>query len=260
MSESPNDTITLVLDGEVSLDTYAKAIQSFHALIAALSQDVALNPSLTWVVSSLQGGSATSTVRGGGPKDDVATVVHAYEAVGEAAQNHKAIPYTPKVEAETRRILKLVEGGAVESMRFETQNKDAIVRRDHLKLVKGEGIPQAQVDATAFGAVVGRVDTLSRRDGLRFVLYDALNDKAVSCYLKPGHEEEMRNVWGKLATVSGVIRRDQVTGRPLSIRQVTDVRILPEGTANDWRAARGVVTGSPTISPEASIRAVRDAE
>jgi hypothetical protein len=260
MSESPNDTITLVLDGEVSLDAYAKALHSFHALITALSQDVALNPALSWVVSSLQGSSAISTVRGIGPKDDVITVVHAYENVGEAAQNHKAIPYTPKVETETRKLLKLVEGGAVESVRFETQNKDAIVRRDHLKLVKDEGIPQALVDATAFGAVVGRIDTLSRRDGLRFTLYDALNDKAVSCYLKPGSEEIMWNVWGRLATVSGVIRRDQVTGRPLSIRHVTDVRLLPEGTAGDWRTARGVVSGSPTISPEAAIRAVRDAE
>jgi hypothetical protein len=260
MGENTNDTITLVLDGEVSLDAYARALQSFQGLIAALSSEVAHNSSLTWVVSSLQGSSAISTIRGRGPADDVASVVNAYEAVGEAAQNRTAIPFSPKIEAEARQILKLVDSGAVDSIRFETQQRDAIVRRDHLRLVKDEPAKQALADSTALGAVVGRVDTLSRRDGLRFTLYDALNDKAVSCYLKPGFEEIMRNVWGRLATVTGVVRRDAVTGRPLSIRQVTEVRPLPEGSLGDWRAARGARPGTPGRSPEAAIRAVRDAE
>ena len=90
------------------------------------------------------------------------------------------------------------------------------------------------------------------------MLYDATFDKSVSCYLVPGNEDVMRDVWGRRARVFGDVRRDTATGRPLSVRNVTRVERVDPGTKGAWRSARGAAPALTEESPEAAIRALRD--
>jgi hypothetical protein len=106
--------------------------------------------------------------------------------------------------------------------------------------------------------VRGRVQTLSSRGRLRFTLYDALYDKAVSCYLAEGQEDIMRDAWGHVALVEGWVTRDPATDRPLSIRGIERVTLLPEGDPHGYRRARGAVLGREL--PEAIIRRLRDGD
>jgi hypothetical protein len=94
---------------------------------------------------------------------------------------------------------------------------------------------------------------------LRFTVYDLLYDKAIGCYITEGKEELLRNTWGKLAVIEGLITRDPVNGRPLTIRQVSNIAILPDPCGGrEYEEARGAVPLLTGISPEDSIRRLRD--
>ena len=119
----------------------------------------------------------------------------------------------------------------------------------------------AIVSVTSFGGIQGRVQTLSNRGSLRFMLYDMLNNKAVSCYITSGKEEIMRDIWGKMAVVEGLVTRDPVNGRPISIRHVRN--IIPQSEPYiglDYQASRGVSPSLNGLSPEEAIRRLRDAK
>ncbi len=248
-----NDTMTLVLSGDIDIESFAVAIAGLNQLIHALHRELQLTSRVEWRVQDLQPGSAIAVIRG--ISSDVAQVervVSAYSAVGKALEQNRAIPYSDHVATPARKLAGLV-GPKVHYIRFETVDDEATVA----------GPPsQAPIVpiSVSYGAIEGVVQTLTNRGGLRFTLYDQLFDKAVSCYLKEGQEDIMREKWGKRAIVSGRIARDRFTGRPHSIREIRDFRIVTETIVGDYTAARGAVKpafGSP--APEELIRRLRDA-
>lgn len=118
----------------------------------------------------------------------------------------------------------------------------------------------SEVVAASYGAVRGRVETLSSHDGLRFTLYDLLTNRAITCYMQPGREETMREAWEKLAIVEGLVRRDPATGQPTTIRQVTRIEIIPEIEPGGWRQAIGSIPHLQSApSSEEAVRRGRDA-
>jgi hypothetical protein len=246
-------TITLALEGDVPLRLYAVAIERFAELVARLSEEVAPDTAIDWLIDDLQYGSAIATARGEAPEDDpVLRVVAAYATVGRALQNHEPVPYSSGV-VQTATALTSILDGKVTSVRFETDQADAIIESPVLAVA-----PAAPL--VAYGAVEGHVDTLTRRRELRFTLFDTLFDHAVSCYLQEGQEEIMRGAWGKRCLVEGVVTRDGQSGRPLAIRQVRTVNILPELRRDGYLKARGILPWAPSSPlPEETIRRLRDA-
>jgi hypothetical protein len=105
------------------------------------------------------------------------------------------------------------------------------------------------------------VQTLTSRGALRFTLYDTFYDKAVSCYLREGQEEIMRDVWGLTASVEGVVTRAPDSGRPLNVRNVWNVTPVKVAEPSGWLSARGAikVRDDDQRSPEELISAARDA-
>lgn len=253
------DSLTLVLDGTVTLDDFARAVTEFRGLVAALSEEVAPDSEIQWVITGLEYSSALATAQGRGKRESVGGVVGAYERVGEALEQSRPVPFSDRAQRHAR-ALSLLVSDRIPFVKFETEDVDSIVRRPAPKLVAVGATPQPLVKKfpSALGAVEGMVETVSSRGGLRFTLYDTLHDKAVSCYLKPGYEEIMRNLWGKRAIVSGNINRDTETGRPLTVRQVTAATLIPERGPEDWRGARGALAGRMMLAPETIIRAARD--
>ena len=70
----------------------------------------------------------------------------------------------------------------------------------------------------------------------------------------------MRGIWGHLAEVEGMVSRDPVSDRPLSVRQVSSIVVIDEGDQDGFLRARGVVAPSADApSSEAVIRKLRDA-
>lgn len=249
------NTLTLALEGDVPLDQYALALQRLAELVATLSEEVAQGTAIDWWIDDLQFGSAVATVRGEATDvEPVERVVAAYATVGRALQQHEPIPYSLKVAERAKAITSILDG-KVTSVRFETDRDDAVIETPSSPM---SAPPHPSL--VALGAVDGRVETLTSRRSLRFTLYDALNDRAVSCYLQDGQQELMRDAWGKRCLVEGLVTRDGENGRPLAIRQVRRIDVLPEPEPEGYLKARGILQWRPPAPlPEELVRRLRDA-
>lgn len=271
------DTLTIILEGEVPLAEFARTIESFYELVKALSDEVG-TPDLDWVLDDLQFSSAVATVRAPQNPQSAEKVVNAYAEVGASLESQEPIRYSPRVRLAARKVVSISDS-RVRSVRFETSTREATVRVGRPLYIEPE-TPSVEAEPvaepTAFplikalniapqaslGGLQGRVQVLSNRGGLRFTMYDLLYDKAVSCYVAEGKEELLRDVWGKLAVVEGQITRDPLTGRPLAIRQVSNITPVadPEPAARMYELARGAVKPFGNASPEETIRRLRDAQ
>jgi hypothetical protein len=259
-----SDTVTLALQGTVSLADFSAAVSRFHALIAALATDVQVED-VEWKLDGLDYSSAITTARGvpvnGSAPDRIERVVHAYLEVGEALESGATIPFRPPVQKEAQGLADLLKKSPeIEAVRFETAEAEAIVREPAIELPPDSRLVKATKHEASYGSVTGRVQTLSSRNSLRFVVYDHIHDRAVSCYLVEGRESMMRQMWDRVATVEGWVSRDPGTGRPLTVRQVSKVTPLTEVEPWDYLRARGVIPrGDNDDPPEAQIRRLRDA-
>jgi hypothetical protein len=248
-----NDSITYSLSGEVSLDVFASAVKDLAVLVDALSVEIAGQDRPEWIVQYLDAGSATMTFAAQGVEEEtVEKIVRGYATVGRSLEAGEAIPYSQKVESAARRLTGVLNG-TVTAVRFETPEVTATI-------VSPSAHMEAQRNLQAYGAVEGRVQTLTSRGGLSFVIYDSVFGKAVRCYLEPGGEELMRGAWDRRAAVEGWVTRDPVSGRPLSIRKVSAVSLLDEIERGQFRRARAAVPLRADDSPpEEMVRILRDA-
>lgn len=260
MASMPKDTITFALDGEISLDDFVGAIGRFRGLVEALTSDVAAGAGIAWLVAGLDYGSAIATVRGVPPRPDaypkVEAVVRAYGAVGRALERHEVIPFSARVARSAEQVREIV-GERVRSVRFETADGEAEI----VAAVLPADRRAAHASTTpAVGAVDGRIQTVSNRGSLRFTLYDLVDDRAISCYLREGEEDLLRDLWGQRVVVEGRVKRDPVTGRPASIREIVSVVPRADPQRGAFRRARGVIPWSPgDPRPEEVLRRARDA-
>lgn len=270
-----DNTVTLVLDGEVPLSEFAKAIANFSELVKALSAESGA-PSLEWMIQDLSVSSALASAMALGEEKVVEAVITSYENVAQALESDADIPYSEPVRTAAKKIVSIDDYRRIPTVRFETARRESIVRvrpprsadvkatADVITLER-EVAPLPQLAARpalpAYGGVQGRIQTLTTRGGLRFTLYDLLYDKAVSCYLAEDRKDILRDLWGSLAVVEGFVTRDPVTGRPLSIRQVAEITPIREPVSKfDYQQARGAAPSLGGLSPEEAIRRIRDAQ
>jgi hypothetical protein len=245
------DTITLTLSGEVDLHRFATAVSNLELLVQELSRAEGAEK-IRWVIADLQVSSATATTRGESDiLAEVERVVNAYEYIGESYQAGRRPSGYPQNVVKAADAIVGVVGDKITSIRFETPDREFTVASR----------PELAISAVikSLGAIEGRVQTLSNRKGLRFVLFDTLNDRAVSCYLTEGQEERMREIWGKRAIVEGEISREKETGRPIAIRNITDIKVLLEPERGSYLRARGIAPRKPSAPlAEEIIRQLRD--
>ena len=110
----------------------------------------------------------------------------------------------------------------------------------------------------SLGTVRGRVEMHAGRRGPQFALSELVDDTAVMCYPTSDTEEALRSAWGRVADVTGTVRRDPATDQPRTIRDITSIHLVEEGTRTAYRSARGVLR---TREPAGVlVRRMRDAQ
>jgi hypothetical protein len=256
-----NDSATLSLLGDqVPFAAYVTAMDHFRGLIDALSAELAARVSIEWIVEDLTRSSATTTIRGEATGLDgtasVERVVSAYDSLAATLEKGELTGYAPRIVKEVSGLTGILNG-KVEALVFQSALRETVIRkRERPGSIGWQPTPAVE----AYGAIEGRVQTLTSRGGLRFTLYDMLHDRAVSCYVTEGRDSLLRDIWGKRALVEGWISRDAKSGRPLAVRQITSITELPERGPGSYRDARGAVPLKPGgLLPEVAIRRLRDA-
>jgi len=253
------DSVTFRIDGEVTIDELGLAFGRFAELLAALQEQGEAN--VRWVLADLSYSSAIAVAQAVPQDDDavaaVPALVRSYLDAAKFADGRIEIVGLGAIGSRVLdAVLALTElAGVTHAVVLETDEDDVVFHAPALRVAPAG--PQNAPNAKSYGTVRGRVETVSRHRRLRFNLYELATDRSVSCYLKPGDEEMMRDAWGKVADVAGTVTRDGLTGRALAIRGVTDVRVVDEGDPLGFLRALGVV---PAKDPaEVVIRRVRDA-
>ena len=249
----PETTLTLALSGDVPLDLFAETMQRFCRLIDLLSDEVSRDAGIAWIVDEQSGGSAVIMIRGEAEQPEaVARVGRAYAVVGQALERHQVIPYSPQIAQAAESITQVLNGQII-SIRFEALNEVATV-------TSGVAVEQVAGLLGAWGSVEGRVETLISRRRLGFTLYDSRNDEAVHCSLTEEQAGLARPAWGRRVIVQGWLRRDPMSGRPVSVNPVRSIDVLPEVEPGSYRRARAVAPPGPgEPSPEVALRRLRDA-
>ncbi len=248
------DTLTLALEGDIALGDFSTAMRLFARLLDALSDELCAEVSVEWVIQELYSSSAVATVQGVCEREGVVErIVDAYGQVGIALAGGQDLPFSPNVKRQATALTQILDG-RITSMRFETPDRDVLISGR-----ASEGLKARPIEF-AYGTVRGTVQMLTMRRGLRFSIYDALFDRAVSCYLREGREEEMRNAWGKRALVAGRVGREPERGYPVVVRDVTEISVLEHVTPGTYKLARGVIPWREGDErPEAAIRRLREA-
>lgn len=245
----PDDTLTLTLNGDVSLEDFANAMANFNKLVQGLTSELARNSSIEWVIESLQNGSATATIRGDTDQPDaLEPIITAYSKVGNALKDQKIIPF-PSVQEPALNLTKLLNG-KITFILFGTATEDIIIE-SHYK----SGHPVKLI--YAYGRLKGIIQTLSMRHGVHFTLYDTLFDRPISGYLKEEQRELVREYWGKKVYVSGKICREPDTGKPLNIRDISEIAPV-DGRPGGFRRAIGIIDLKKGETPEEIMRGVRN--
>jgi len=250
-------TLTLTLEGDVPLDLFVEALKRWHTLIADLSAEIAQDTKIEWVVEYLEAGSATAIVRGEAETTEpVERVTRGYATVFRSLQDGTPIPYSAKVAADSYDLTGVLNG-KITALHLATPEESALIVSPSHMAGEASTAPDTLV---SYGAIEGRIQTLTERGELRFSLFDSVFDHGIRCYLQENQRDMMRDAWGHRAIVEGRITREFLTGRPKEIRRITNVVILDEVVPGSYRAARGVAPMGPdNLSPEDAVRRVRDA-
>ncbi|MCL4254533.1 MAG: hypothetical protein KJ043_12245 [Anaerolineae bacterium] len=244
--------LSLILEGDVSLDDFANAVTHFRQLLAKLSYEVVGNIPIEWELQDLSYGSAHLTVIGQSENTQtVVGVVHAFERVGQALKNHQPIPYSSDVAKEAHALTKII-GEHVTAVRLGTETDEVILY--------GMGKMPSVKPLYSLGTVKGRVQSMSNRASLRFTLYDALFDKPITCFIQDDQQLDLTQYWDKWVYVTGRITRQPDTGQPIHIREVTQIEPVKEVVGGSYKNARGILAGLSDEPAEISIRRLRDAE
>ena len=112
----------------------------------------------------------------------------------------------------------------------------------------------------AIGAIKGRIQAISSRNRLRFILYDTLFDKPIPCFIEENQKEMVVQYWDKLVFVSGEIIRNPATGVPIRMEHITDIELVPASEPGSYKNARGILAGLWDEPSEVLIRRLRDGE
>ena len=85
---------------------------------------------------------------------------------------------------------------------------------------------QIGVQHQAYGSVEGRLQTITERGTFQFVVFDALTDRGINCFVPQEKFKEAHGAFGKRVNVSGVVQYDR-NGLPVSIK-VDAIRVFRE--------------------------------
>jgi len=228
-SEKQGGEITLDFDAAlVSPDNLKKAVSSFVELLKSVSESAAEGgKKVKWNMSVRKGSCII-----------VATPVADSETVRSAQRVIQAIPdglrlldkgitvmpdyFNEKALRAARELASLQGPKGLKYVKVKTSGKKLdIGQRSVISIDRILGGQHQSV-----GTIEGKLQTLTERGQLQFVVYDSLFDRGVNCFMTDDISQDAIAAFRKRVAVSGVIQYDQHC-RPVSIK-VDGIRVFKD--------------------------------
>lgn len=226
-------TLSLELDGEVSLADLAVAVAALQALADELSARIAPSAAIRWIVKDLEAGSARAEAVGvlDDPNVDdsiVDAIITELEENARASEAH--LPVDPAIQEQFELLTGMINGH-VTAVRIGGEERFALRPTD-------APAPMSALTARVrdLGEVTGRVQAMHAHSGNWFSLYDLLHGRRVKVTVPAELVPEMDLWWRQLVTVSGIVTRD-ADGHPVSVAELRRVEVHEPPGAGTWRRA-----------------------
>ena len=254
---------TIQLDGTVTLDRFASAIDAWRTALVDISKEVGQQHVLGIYIEDLVAGSAlvTSSVTFDAEESAI-QFTSRFTKVGSRARGENVVDFPRSLEKASS-LLRSVAAIDPAGLTLASEVADILIipLDDPLTRLIDIGAPNVTSPSVeTYGAIRGKLQSVSSRSGLKVVLYDELFDKAVRCSLTKEQHETVRELWDKHVIVEGLVRRDRITGRPLSISNIWNIRDDERDSKSlAWLNAYGVLADvEPDIPSEENIRKIRN--
>lgn len=251
--DDDNGTISLLVQGQLDVDTFAAAVAGLRDLATALATNLTPDAPVTWELEQLAYGSASITLRAESDSPSApATLTGAYLDVWEAIAEDRELDCPREVRDSARRLAALTRRERVTGLKCSAATRRVQISR------LGPNAGRSSMGVKSIGVVTGQIESLSRRGDLHLTMVDDVFHSRVALHLRKGQEELGRNAWDTHATVHGTITEDADTGHPTEVRNITKVEPASRYSKGAWRSARGAFPWRPGDPPaEMLIRELR---
>lgn len=229
---SEANEITLRFRGKiVAPEDFRKAVNAFVDLIVQVSQEISQGESTpVWNMSVRTG----SNVLAAKPVSDARTAKAAKQTMRLVLSGIRMLERgRADVPHFNRRALQAAKdlGGVL--AKPGKQGIDSV----EIGLGSGKPLPITQktsevvsgkigVQRQSFGSVEGRLQTITERGSFQFVVYDAISDRGINCFVPQERFKDAHQAFGRRVNVSGIIQYDR-SGAAVSIK-VDSIRVFRE--------------------------------
>lgn len=253
------DTITLSLDGEVSLEHFRTAIHSLCELVTLLTEQAIPDAKVEWIVSDLRAGSATVAIRGEPASEEaaaaVADVVESMDEIGRNAAQRSYEVWTgyPRAIREHVSTMFGMLNGRVPRAKLGNWVIEEPVAVDPPETPARPSVRERL-------ALRGKIVTLDNKRGTYFTLKEAFTDRLIRCWPEPRFRDQLAEYWktGVWVLVEGYY--NTFTNKP-TLTEISEIMPLGKAESGGWRRAFGISPRGPGDSKKSVpdlVRKVRD--
>jgi hypothetical protein len=222
--------LTLKLDGAINAKIFVNAVKSFFELIQSVSDNATQTKnSIEWVVE-VDRGSAIIMAQPSPKNIPPERIPHTVEVIErglrDLEQGEKKRPehFTDEAMRSAKILSQLSENDVFVSIRasWETLDQPVTQRLSTQTAASVDSILEASY--SDYGAIEGKLETVSARQGYRFNIYDDLTSRSVKCYFEPKMLPDVFEAFEHRVSVWGWVkyRKD---GLPVSI-EVDNFRVF----------------------------------
>lgn len=239
----PNQLMIEFSGPRITADKFAHGVRHFLNFINELGKEVTgQSKAARWTVTAKQG-SIGLVLK---PFDTPAKIVDSLlNAIGNGVEVINAKATRPKyfsdnVLNEINELTSVIDSrrAEVDKIRIWTNTRTNTLSTRTMANVDSILGPHYEGP----GSVEGRLETITERRGLRFVVYQSINDRPVNCYFDEQLISQITVAFGKRIYVRGIVRYRR-SGEPISIK-VEEFRVFPDSTGlPQFKDVLGIMRG-----------------
>jgi hypothetical protein len=223
--------LTLELSGRaITPEKFLRGVQSFFGILAEVTREIGGKPrAVEWMVTVKSGSNLVQVAPQPGYDPKLVSAITSAVAAGIAQIDRNDVcpeNFTEKALREVRDLGEMVGGAKSDDTSVRIWGQRRPIDITHKAVANINALLASE--HKDYGSIEGRLQTLSERGGLKFIVYEPLWDRRIDCSMPDELMDQAIAAFRKRVEVYGLIRyrRD---GRPVRI-EVDDIIPFPAGT------------------------------